>query len=163
MRISEDGEGRQAPSGWKKMSAKIGNVIYWLSCGLSAIALLFSIMLAFPLVFPDETDQVAVNEVSAELESLPRRKWRKVGQDKILVDGLGIVKIEGDAPNEAEQHTILKRLHDEKIKQAKRKQEHDRKESYIFIIIFMSIAAVTWLSGMVIRHFLGDKGAAPKR
>jgi hypothetical protein len=106
---------------------------------------------------------VAVNDVSAEVESLPRRTARKVGQDKILVDGLGIVKIEGDAPNETEQHTILKRLHEEKIKQAKKKQEHDRKELYIFIIIFISIAVVTWLSGAVIRHFLGDKGAVSKR
>ncbi len=139
------------------MLTRLGNVIYWISCGMSAIALLFAGIHLFLLISPNETDEITIGEIQEEFGILPQTKWRKVGEGEIMVEGLGIVKIEGDVPNEVERRGILNFLREREARQAEKKQKSERQGSYFLLIVFTGIAAVSLLAGKGFRYVLAGK------
>lgn len=139
------------------MLARLGNVIYWIGCGVSVVALLFVAVNLVTLISPKETDKKAISEVQEESEILPQTKWRKIGEGEIMVEGVGIVEIEGDVPSLVEQQIILEYLREQQARQTEKKLNRERQESYLFLIIFSGIAIFSWLIGRGFRYVLSGK------
>ncbi len=138
------------------MLARLGNLIYWISCGVSAVALLFAAMSLVSLVLPEESG-TTTGELRHELEILSPSEWRKVGEGEIMVERVGIVEIEGDVPNETEQRAILQYLREQEARQAEKELKRERQMSYVLLIVFTGLAVVSWLVGRAFRYVLASK------